>query len=231
MVTYELRESVAVIQMDDGKVNALSHQMVDALLAAIERAENEAQAIVLAGRPGKFCAGFDLKTMTSSPAAAVELLTRGCDLYMRLYGCPLPVIIAASGHAVAGGALLVLCGDYRIGIEGPFKVGLNEVAIQMPIPILAIELARDRLLPSALTEATLGARLYDAADAVSAGYLDTLVRPDDLLATALEKAAAWGAYDRRAFADSKMTLRGSTIEGIQATLMDDMARFSAPAPA
>ena len=140
------------------------------LIGAIDQAENEAKAIVRR-TPGKFCAGFDLKTMTSSPAAAVELLTRGCDLYMRLYGCPLPVIIAASGHAVAGGALLVLCGDYRIGIEGPFKVGLNEVAIQMPIPILAIEMARDRLTPNALTEATLGARLYDVADAVGVGHI------------------------------------------------------------
>ena len=105
LVTYELKDSVAIIQMDDGKVNALSHQMVDALLSALDRAEAEANAIVLAGRPGKFCAGFDLKTMMSSPKAAVDLLTRGCDLYMRLYGCPLPVIIATSGHAVAGGAL------------------------------------------------------------------------------------------------------------------------------
>jgi len=103
------------------------------------------------------------------------------------------------------------------------------VAIQMPLPILAMEMARDRLAPSALTEATLGARIYDVADAVPAGYLDRVVAPETLMAAACERAAEWGAYDRSAFADSKMTLRGSTIEGIVATLEDDMARFSGPA--
>ena len=124
-VTYTLTNGVALIQMDDGKANALSYEMLTALNEALDRADAEAQSVVLAGRPGRFCAGFDLKTMTASPNSVVELLTAGSHLMMRLYGFPLPVIIACSGHAIAGGALLTDCGDIRIGIEGDFRLGMK----------------------------------------------------------------------------------------------------------
>ncbi len=230
MVNYELRGSVAIISMDDGKVNALNYESIDALMQALERAESEASTVVFAGRAGRFSAGFDLKLMMAGPDAAVNLLRKGCDLFMRLYSFPLPTIIACTGHAVAGGVLLVLCGDYRIGINGDFKLGLNEVAIRMPLPVLALEMARARLSPQALTQATLCAQLYDPAAAVQAGYLDEVVDPDTILEAALAQAEAWDGLDRNAFALSKQTLRQPLIDYIWTTLDDDMARFTSPAP-
>ena len=227
-VTYTLTNGVALIQMDDGKANALSYEMLTALNEALDRADAEAQSVVLAGRPGRFCAGFDLKTMTASPESAVELLTAGSQLMMRLYGFPLPVIIACSGHAIAGGALLTNCGDIRIGIEGDFRLGLNEVAIKMPLPILGIEMARARLTAAALPEATLGARLYTSAEAVTAGYLDRVVPGDQLLTEACAVAEQWGAYDRHAFSETKKRLRGATIQYIEETLEGDLEAFKSP---
>src|SRR5262249_53558485 len=136
------------------KANALSKQMIEALGEALGRAHHEASAIVLAGRPERFCAGFDLRVMMRGPDAAVELLRGGSELLLRLYECSLPLVIACTGHALAGGALVVLTGDYRVGAAGAFKIGLNEVSIGLPVPVLAMELARDRLLPSELTRAT-----------------------------------------------------------------------------
>jgi len=167
--TYQLENKVAVIQMDDGKANALSKVMIDGLLAALARAESEASAIVLAGRAERFCAGFDLRVMMSSPQAATELLGAGSDLLLNLYGAKVPLVIACTGHALAGGALVVLTGDYRIGAAGAYKLGLNEVSIGMPVPVLAMELARDRLLPTELTHATLLAKIYDPEGARAAG--------------------------------------------------------------
>ena len=226
LVTYELRDGVAVIQMDDGKVNALSHEMLKALDGALDQAAGEARAVVLAGRPGRFCAGFDLKTMMASADSAVNLLRAGADVMMRIYGFELPVIVACSGHAIAGGALLNLCGDVRIGLKGDFKVGLNEVAIQMPLPILAIEMARDRLTTHALTAATIGATLFDSAEAVEAGYLDQVVAPEHLMGVAMKAAEALGQYNRMAFRESKQRLRGGTISHIMDTLEADLATFN-----
>src|ERR1700729_932081 len=123
---YRLEGATAHIQMDDGKANALSQAMIDELVDALTRAEKEASAVVLAGRPDRFCAGFDLKVMMSSPEAAKTLLRTGADLLMRLNGSPLPIVAACTGHALAGGALVLLTADVRFGSAGAFRIGLNE---------------------------------------------------------------------------------------------------------
>jgi enoyl-CoA hydratase len=214
--------------MDDGKANALSTTMIDALLAALARAEQEAKAIVLAGRPDRFCAGFDLRVMMSGPEHAKALLRRGSDLLMKLYGTPLPLVIACTGHAMAGGALVVLTGDHRIGAAGGFKIGLNEVAIGMPVPVLAMELARDRLTAAELPRATLMAQIYDPEGAVRAGYLDAVVTADAVVATALIEAHRLGALARSAFQATKARLRGQTIAHIVGSLEADMQSLIMP---
>jgi enoyl-CoA hydratase len=226
MVNYELDGKTAIITMDDGKANALSYEMIDGLLAALARAEGEAAAIVLAGRPERFCAGFDLKIMMSGIDNATKLLTRGSELLLSLYATPRPLVIACTGHALAGGSLVVLTGDWRIGAQGAFKIGLNEVSIGLPVPVLAMELARDRLAKSELPRATLGAQIYAPDDAVRAGYLDEAVAPGELLARAKAEAARLGGLAKNAYAGTKQRLRGATIAHIRATMASDMQNIT-----
>lgn len=221
-VQYELSGKTAIVTMDDGKANALSMAMLDELDAALARAEGEASAVVLAGRPERFCAGFDLRVMMSSPDSAIALLRRGADILLRLFALPLPLVIAATGHALAGGALVVLTGDVRLGVEGAYKLGLNEVAIGLPVPMLAMELARARLSPAELTHATLGAKIYTPAEAVTAGYLDRTAPAGELLALATAEAARLGALPRTAYAATKQRLRGAIIELIRAGFEQDV---------
>jgi len=177
---------------------------------------------VLAGRPERFCAGFDLKIMMSGMDQATALLTKGSELLLRLYGSPRPLVIACTGHALAGGALVVLTGDWRIGAQGAYKLGLNEVSIGLPVPVLAMELARDRLAPAALPRATLGATIYAPDDAVRAGYLDEAVPAGELLAHAKAEAARLGALAKAAYAGTKQRLRGKTIDYIRSSMASDM---------
>jgi len=226
LVSYTLEGSVAVVQMDDGKANALGETMMNELLAALARAEKEATAIVLAGRAERFCAGFDLRAMMSGRDAAIATLRQGVDVLLGFYGTPLPVVIACTGHALAGGALLALTGDLRLGAAGPYKVGLNEVTIGLPVPMLAMEFARDRLSKRALTRATLLAEIYTPDAAVDAGFLDRVVPAGELLARAKEEATRLGALSRLAYSATKQLLRRPTVERIRAGLDADMARFS-----
>ena len=229
LVTYTLEDGIAFVRMDDAKANALSHPMIESLLDALARAEKEASAMILAGRPGRFCAGFDLKVMMSGPEGATSLLRRGADLLMRLYGAKLPLVIACTGHALAGGALVVLTGDTRVGASGEFRIGLNEVSIGMPVPVLAMELARDRLLPTELGRATLQAQIYGPDEAARAGYLDLVVSPDELLERAKKEAQRLTALARPAFQATKTRLRGKTIAHILATFEEDTKSLLAPA--
>lgn len=228
IVRYTLEDRIAIATMDDGKANALSHPMIEGLSEALARAEREATALVIVGRPEKFCAGFDLKVVMSGPEAARQLMRRGGELLMRLYGAPIPLVIACTGHALAGGALLVLTGDVRIGASGAYRIGLNEVSIGMPVPVLAMELARDRLAPAALPRATLGAQQYGPDEAVTAGYLDAVVPAGELVARATQEATRLGALAHGAYRATKERLRGKTIAYISSTMEDDMIRLMSP---
>ena len=224
IVRYELVDNVATITMDDGKANALSIAMIEQVVAALDRAKTEAGAVILPGRPDKFCAGFDLRVRMAGPDAAIDLLRRGSDLLLRLFELPLPLVIAATGHSLAGGALVVLTGDHRIVADGAYKIGLNEVAIGLPVPVLAMELARARLLPTELTRATLLANIYAPAEARAAGYVDSVVAADALASTAFAEAKRLSALSKPAFIGTKQRLRQATVDVIRNTFEEDVRR-------
>jgi enoyl-CoA hydratase len=226
---YELREGVAVIRLDDGKANAISQATIAELHACLDRAETEARAVLLAGRNGRLSAGFDLTTMRSGPAGARSLVEEGAKLLLRLYMHPRPVVVACTGHALAAGALLLVVGDLRLGALGDFKIGLNEVAIGLTLPVFAMELARDRLSRRHFTAAVTQAQIYDPDGAVDAGYLDGTDAPETLVAEAFAEARRLSELPD-AFAHTKRNERGRTANYIEMTLDEDMARI-APATA
>lgn len=223
-VRYENQDGVAVIHLDDGKANALSPKVLTDLSECLNRAEKEAQAVVIVGRPGTFCAGFDLKIMGSGASAATELVVTGCNMLLRLYEHPQPVVAACTGHAVAGGAAMLLCCDHRVGAEGDFSVSLNEVRIGLPMPIFISELARDRLNRSAFMQATLGARVHSPSMAVAVGFLDELETADSVLPKALHRARSLAELPASAYASTKLSIRGPLVAHVRSTLEDDMRR-------
>ncbi|HEY2998571.1 MAG TPA: crotonase/enoyl-CoA hydratase family protein [Acidimicrobiales bacterium] len=229
-VTTTIDDGVAVVRFDDGKANVLSFAAIDALAAALDRAEADAGAVCLVGREGRMCAGFDLSVMTGGPDAARDLVARGGDLLLRLYQHPQPVVVAVTGHALAAGALLVLACDVRIGADVPAKIGLNETSIGMPLPLFAVALAEDRLATTELTRATLGAEIYDPARAVAAGYLDRVVPPDAVVDEAVAEARRLGGYRPLAYAQTKQVLRAPTVRRVVEGTAADLARFSVEAP-
>ena len=230
-VTYELNDRVALITIDDGKANAISHPIAAGIHDALEKAKTEAGAVVLAGRPGRFSAGFDLSVMTSSPEAARNLLKAGADIAIEIHEFPMPVVIASTGHALAMGAILLMSADVRIGAEGNYKIGLNEVAIGMPVPKFAVELARTSLSNAAFTAAVNHATVYDPAGAVVAGYLDQVVADDAVLTTALAHAADLAErLDSDAFALTRTNCRGASLDLIRSGLAADIATFVVKVP-
>jgi enoyl-CoA hydratase len=230
-VTYELNDRVALITIDDGKANALSHDITSGIHEALEQARREAGAVVLAGRPGRFSAGFDLSVMTSSPEAARNLLKAGAEIAIEIHEFPMPVVVASTGHALAMGAILLMAADTRIGADGTYKIGLNEVAIGMPVPKFAVELARTSLSNAAFTSAVNHATVYYPAGAVTAGYLDQVVAADAVISTALAHAAELAErLDPNAFALTRANCRGASLELIRNGLNNDIASFVVKVP-
>jgi enoyl-CoA hydratase len=203
-------DTVLLTTVDDGKANALSFEVLAALRAAVGDATASGRAFVLAGRPGSFCAGFDLGVIGGGDTSAVaELVAQGVGLFRALLEAPIPVVAACTGHALAAGALLLLSADHRVGPRAGAKIGLTEVAIGFALPDFAMAMARDRLAPAHLTSAALFARVVGPQRAVKAGFLDEV--HDDPLSCALASAAELAALPRGALGETKKRLRGPLV--------------------
>ena len=219
LATYALDGEIAVIAMDDGKANAFGPNMIAAVNAHLDRAADEAKAVLLTGRPGLLSGGFDLKVIRSGdPQAARAMSLAGARLMMRLYGLPQPLVIAAPGHAIALGAFCLLTADYRIGVDGDFRIGLNETAIGMSLPPFGLMLAKDRLSKRHLARAAIGATLFGPQEARDAGFLDEVVAAEDLRETALGAARQLAELDGASYAAVKDGLRRDAIAAILAAL-------------
>jgi enoyl-CoA hydratase len=235
LATYELDGRIATITMDDGKVNAFSIPMLQAVHAAFDRAEQDGAVVVLTGRESYFSAGFDLKVFASGDVErVVEMLRLGATLAERILGFPTPVLAACNGHAVAAGSFMLLAADLRIGTEGPFRIGLNEVKIGLTMPWFAIELARQRLQPAAFSRAVVNATMYGPKEATSAGFLDRVVGESELRATSLEEAAELAALNAAAHTATKLRARAGALAAVRSAIeteltAEGLAGSSAPA--
>lgn len=221
LVSYAFEDGVATLVLNNGKVNALSPAVFEALNEALDRAEQDRAVVVLTGQPGILSGGYDLKVMTSSAENALSLVSTGSQFCRRLLAHPFPVVVACPGHAIAKGAFLLLSADYRIGVEGPFHIGLNEVQIGMTMHHAGIELARDRLSKAAFQRSVINAEIFDPQGALAAGFLDRVVPVEALADTAREVAAQLGKINMTAHRATKLKVRKALLETLdQAIALD-----------
>lgn len=216
------RDGIVTITMDDGKVNALSIPVLQALHDAVNDAVDEGRALVLTGRDRVFSAGFDLQTFMQGPEATLEMIGLGAALAVKLMTAPLPVVTACNGNSIAMGALLLLAADYRIGVAGAYKIGLNETAVGLIIPGFAVELARQRLSPAMVHRCLATAELFDPEVSCREGFLDELVPAAGLPVAARERARAMAGFKAAVFAGTKAKLNGPAITAMQRVIDSEM---------
>ena len=219
-MTINTRGPVAVVTVDDGADNTLDVDVVHSLASALQSVQNHAGAVVLAGRPGCYSAGFDHEILRSGGEAASDLLHIATDTLLRLVEFPRPLVIACTGDALEVAAVSLLCGDVRIGAAGDFKIGMNFVSSGVPVPDLAVELARSRLSPRHRAMAVNAAHLYTPDEAVEAGFLD-YVTAGDVVEQACETAAGLAErLDPRAFEATRALTNGSLTDAVTRTAGD-----------
>ena len=217
-VKYELQGDVALIQFDDGKANVMTRNALAALGDALDRAEKESRCVIWTGRPGRFCAGFDLKVLAGRDQQAVDLLLEGAQLAIRLYSFPVPVVIGCSGHALGMGAIYLMTGDVRLGLQGEFKIGLPEVTMGMTMPAFGIELTEQRLAKAYLNRAVCCAEIFDPQGAAAAGFVDALASPEQFQQQLLATAQGLVALDRVAHHETKLAMRRESLQRLTASL-------------
>lgn len=175
VLQYVTDGRVATIVHDDDGANTLRTDVFERYFEFFDRAEADdaVGAVVLRGRDNFFSAGMDLKWMQQIDRE--ELGTIGPNLARlahRIVIFPKPVIAAVTGHAIAGGAIILLACDRSIGVEGEYKIGLNEVDLGIPFGGFGMNLAKAHLVPSAFGSGLLHGETFRPARALEIGYLD-----------------------------------------------------------
>ena len=221
LISYHLEDGIATLTLSNGKVNAISPDVIAAFNAALDQAVTDRAVVIITGTPGILSGGYDLKVMTSGPKEAIALVTAGSTLARRLLAHPFPVIVACTGHAVAKGAFLLLSVDYRIGVEGAFSIGLNEVQIGMTMHHAGIELARDRLRKSAFHRSVINGEMFNPQSAVDAGFLDVVVPADELQGAALAAARQLKKINMTAHKNTKLKVRKALLETLDNAIVLD----------
>ena len=218
MANLNIEDDIAYITLDNGKANAFGTPQIEQVTAALNEARNAATAVVVAGSPGMFSAGFDLKEIKQGPEAMAALLDRGGQMLLDILEHPQPVVAACTGHAIALGALVLLACDSRLGADGEFKIGLNETQIGIELPVYGHALVAARVPAHRRRNVILEAALHDPADAAELGFLDEVVPADAVLTSAGELAARLAEYPAHVYATHKSVLVSATVERIRAGL-------------
>lgn len=214
---------VGVLQLDDGQANTFGHKMLkeayDCLLEAEKDLVDCVGALVIIGNERLLSGGFDLRVMMQGVGAGQRLVNEGAAFIERLVLFPRPVIVAATGHAIALGAFVLLTGDYRIGVASvggkPLKIGLNETANGMEMPDFFAEGARAVLAPQYLRESVALGLIFDAPRAQTVGFLDEVVPQEKIIEVAVAKAedlAVWCKHP--AFRHNKRLVHGPLAERV-----------------
>ena len=189
LATLTTEGDVSIITLDDGKANVFSSAMSSTINQLLDEVPNDKGALLITGRQGLLSGGFDLKTMTGGEAKdIIEMTVNGFKLLARIYGFSRPVVVASSGHAIALGAFLLCCADYRVGAKGKYLVQANEHRNNMSIPIPILEISKSRISKRHWHRAILNAEAYPIDQSVEAGYLDEVVEEEDLMKRAMEVA-------------------------------------------
>ena len=222
LVTLKINENVAEITMDDGKANVLSHSMFDQLNEAFDAAEKEKAIVILKGRDGLFSGGFDLKELSKGSKEALELTSRGSRFARRILSFSTPVIGLSTGHCIAMGAFLMLACDYRVGVQGKFKIGLNETLIGMTMHDFGIELARYRIPLNYFSRSVINAELYTPSDAIEAGFYDAVIKVESMETNISEITQNFKNLNMSAFVGTKIKSRRSLLKTLDECIENDM---------
>ncbi len=211
MIETETRDGIRILRLVHGKVSALDLELVHALTAAIETAERDrVPALVLTGRGSTFCAGVDLFRVLDGGADYVRrFLAAFTDYTFKLFAAEVPLVVAANGHAIAGGAVLIAVGDYRLMSGGRF--GYSELHVGVPFPAAALEVVRFAVPAREIQALLYSGSTYPADEALPRGFIDETAEPDLLLARAVEVAQRFAAIPRETFLATKRQLRGPTL--------------------
>jgi enoyl-CoA hydratase len=218
MIERTLHEGILTLRLAHGKASALDVELLEALLRELEGAAEDVRALILTGTGSIFSAGVDLFRLTQEGADYVRrFLPLLSGLVRKLFTFPRPVVAATNGHAIAGGCILVLASDVRLMAEGTGRIGVPELLVGVPFPVAPLEVVRFAVPQDKVQSLIYTGRTLQPQEALSAGLVDEVVQPDELLARAQEIARQLASIPPEVYRLTKQYLRAEALERLDRT--------------
>lgn len=210
MIELERRGEVALVTWDDGdnrfNLDAVArwHAVVDEL-----EATGGPLGVVVTGTGRYFSNGLDLDRFAEHPDELGPVVVEMERLYGRLLVLDAYVVAAVNGHAFAAGALLATACDARVMRLGRGYFCLPEVDLGLPLSPAMTAVVNAHVPRPAALEAMLTGRRYAAEEALAAGIVEHVADEDDVVARAVELAAAVAGKDRKVLGIHKRQMHGA----------------------
>jgi enoyl-CoA hydratase len=215
MLKTDLQDGIAVVTMTHGKANALDTEFCLAIAETFEQFGQDVKGVVLTGTGNIFSAGVDLVRMSKEDLVYVTDFLPAFDrAILALFSYSRPLVAAVNGHAIAGGCLVACTADYRIMVDGAFRIGVPELKVGVPFPPAALEVLRFATPERYMQELASGEKIYDAQEALTHGLVHKVVPTDHLLEAAASEAARLTSLQASAFSLTKAMLRRPVVDRI-----------------
>ena len=223
------RGRVAVLQMTHGKANAMDLEFCAALRAQAEAClQSPAGALVISGQGKMFSAGVDLPRLVAGGGDYVRaFLPVMNQMFEALFAFPKPLVVAINGHAIAGGCILTGCADYRIMGREPGRIGIPELLVGVPFPVVPLEIARFAAPPQHLQALIYRGLTLPADEALRYGMVDAVADPDRVLDEAVAVAEGMALVPFAAFDLTKRQLRAPALQRMREGRAADAAMVDA----
>ena len=190
-LAYDAGTATITLNRPD-KRNAISCELIDDLLRALQEVEtSDARVLILTGAGKAFSSGMDLENLKAllgrSPEQNLKDSETTVHLFRSLYEFPKPTIAAVNGAAIAGGTGLALLCDFTLAVPEA-KFGYTEVRIGFVPAIVSTFLLR-QVGEKQARDLLLTGRIFDAEEAAHWGLIKEIVAPEALMLRARELAA------------------------------------------
>lgn len=222
MLHQDLSDGILTLRVDHGKAGALDVELAQAVIAALDQATAGARAVVLTGTGSIFSAGVDLfRLVEGGPDYVRRFFPLLTGFVQRLFTLPIPLVVAANGHSIAGGGLMVMAGDHRLVAEGNARIGVPELLVGVPFPAGPLELVRYAANPGLVQQLVFMGRTLTTAEALAHGLVDEVVAPDELLERAGEVARQLAAIPPDVYRLTKRRLRAEASRRMEDSAAHD----------
>ena len=229
MITTIDHGPVRELRLSRPPANALSPELIAALGEAVAAAPKEgARALLLSGSPGMFSGGLDVPHLLQLDRPAIRATWESFYRLLRgLAASPVPVVAAITGHSPAGGAVLSMFCDYRIMTEGNFKIGLNEVAVGIPLPEALLRACVRIVGPRQAERLSVTAAMLHPEEALRIGFVDEVAPPDHVVPRAVEWCQGVLALPPVAMAETRQRARADLVRLIEEGLASELETLGA----